>query len=354
MVGSVDLLVPEVGARDATGNHTLLLRDMLLERGVPVRIVVGRAAERGSHDLLVSKWKADADLTILQHSIGSAIAEQVIRMQVPVVLNYHNITPSGFLEAWQPQQVAGLEQGRTQLRQLAPLTRRGVADSLFNARELIDAGVADVVVAPVLWQLAGGGNSHGSSTPGDGSDGSTVLFVGRIAPNKCQHDLIAALAVLSRSRPEARLVLVGRGAPEEYLQSLRRLASRLQVDDRIVFAGDVSGERLLQWYRRADVFACASEHEGFGVPLVEAMACGLPVVAYSAAAVAETVGGAGIVLNDKRPATLAAAIDRALGDRHLRVRLRELGLRRAQQLDIAAGRRKMWTALSDLVIRPAS
>lgn len=349
MVGSVDLLVPEMGAGDATSNHTLLLREMLQEREVSVRIVVGRDAGHGGHDLLVSKWKADADLTILQHSIGSVIAERVIRLKVPIVLNYHNITPSGFLEAWKPQQVAGLEQGRTQLRQLVPLTRRGVADSLFNARELIDVGVADVVVAPVLWQLVGDGSSDQSSTADDGTDGSTVLFVGRVAPNKCQHDLIAALAVLSRYRPKARLVLVGRGAPEEYLQSLRRLASRLQVDDRTVFAGAVSGERLLQWYRRADVFACTSEHEGFGVPLVEAMACGLPVVAYSAAAVAETVGGAGIVLNDKQPATLAAAIDRALGDRDLRVRLRELGVRRAAQFDIAAARRKMWNALSDLL-----
>ena len=349
MVGYVDLIVPEMGPGDATSNHTRLLREMLQDRDVPARIVVGRRAGSDDHDLLARKWKADGDLTILQHSIGSEIAQRIIRARVPVVLNYHNITPARFVEAWQPQHVAGLELGRRQLRQLAPLTRRGIADSRFNAHELTDAGVKDVVVTPVLWRMADA-ECRDHAAPSDSrSSAATVLFVGRIAPNKCQHDLISALAVLSRSRPEARLVLVGRGSPDEYLRSLRSLAARLGMSDRVVFAGEVSEEDLREWYRTADVFACASEHEGFGVPLVEAMACSLPVVAYGAAAVTETVSGAGIVLRDKQPATLAAAIDRVLADGRLRGRLRELGVGRAAQLDLAAGRREMWKALSDLI-----
>ena len=349
MAGYVDLLVPEMGPGDATSNHTRLLREMLQERDVPVRIVVGRRAGSDDHDLLARKWKADGDLTILQHTIGSEVAQRIIRARVPVVLNYHNITPPRFVEAWWPQHVAGLELGRRQLHQLAPLTRRGIADSRFNARDLIDACVEDVVVAPVLWRIADADRRDHAAPSDRRSSAATVLFVGRIAPNKCQHDLIAALAVLARSRPEARLVLVGSSSPDEYLRSLRSLAARLRVSDRVVFAGEVSEGALREWYGRADVFACASEHEGFGVPLVEAMACGVPVVAYGAAAVTETVSGAGIVLCDKQPATLAAAIDRVLDDEHLTGRLRESGARRAAQLDLVAGRREMWNALSYLI-----
>ena len=176
-----------------------------------------------------------------------------------------------------------------------------------------------------------------------------MLFVGRLAPNKCHHDLIAAFAVLSRFRPQSRLVFVGEGSPLQYLQSLKSFARRLEVYDRVVFAGKVSDKNLLQWYQLSDVLACASEHEGFGVPLVEAMANGLPVVAYDAAAVAETVQNAGIVLRDKRPVTMAIALDRVLGDQKLRNNLRDRGIKSARRFDIAVTREQMWIALKDLV-----
>ena len=357
MVASVDLLVPEMGRGDATSNHTRLLRDLLRQRGVAARIIVGRRARADDYELLANRWRAGADLTILQHTIGSEIAQRIIGLQAPVVVNYHNITPPEFVEAWNPEQVRGLEWGRSQLHQLAPLTIRGIADSRFNARELDEAGVRDVVVVPVLRQLAGAGLRGGPDPPDRRAVGATVLFVGRITPNKCQHDLISAVAALSRSRPVVRLVLVGGSAPNAYLQCLRNLAVRLGIGDQVVFTGEVSEDCLLQWYRQADVFACASEHEGFGVPLVEAMACGVPVVAYGAAAVSETVGGAGIVLCDKRPATLAAALNRVLSDGPLRAQLREAGAHRAAHLGIAAGGREMWDAIKDLISisgRPAT
>lgn len=362
MSPTVDILVPQMASGDATSNHTRLIQALLEEKGIEVRIVVERKTRSGSGTVSIEKWRADGRVSILQHSIGSEVAQQVIRRKIPVVLNYHNITPSSFFDAWQPELAKSVARGRQQLGQLAALTVRGIADSEFNAQELRDLGIDDVVVSPVLWQLSGGAVQAGLSDGvaaedsatglSDGvaaEDGGTVLFVGRLVPNKCQHDLIAAFAVLSRFRPQSRLVLVGDASPPQYLQSLKSLARQLDVFDQIVFAGKVSDKNLSQWYRSSDVFACASEHEGFGVPLVEAMANGLPVVAYDAAAVAETVGDSGIVLRDKRPLTMALALHRVLGDGQLNRCLRDRGIQSTQRFDISVTREQMWIALKDLL-----
>ncbi|MDE0238164.1 MAG: glycosyltransferase [bacterium] len=349
MSPTVDLLIPQMATGDATSNHTRLIQQLLEEKGLETRVVVERKSRSDGSDLSVEKWKGDARVSILQHSIGSEVAQFVIRKKTPVVLNYHNITPASYFQSWQPELAKSVQRGRQQLGQLARLTRRGIADSEFNAQELRDLGIDDVVVAPVLWKLGSGvpPSGPGDSTNLDGR--GTVLFVGRLAPNKCQHDLIAAFAVLSRFRPEARLVLVGQASPPQYLHSLKSLARRLGVHSRVVFAGKVSDKNLLQWYQLSDVLACTSEHEGFGVPLVEAMANGLPVVAYDAAAVAETVQDAGIVIRDKRPVTMALALHRVLSDGQLRQSLRDRGVKSAQRFDISVTREQMWIALKDLV-----
>ena len=349
MSPAVDLLIPQMATADATSNHTRLIRELLEERDIDVRIVVERKNRSDSNTIPIEKWKGEAQVSILQHSIGSEVAQFVIRRNAPIVLNYHNITPASYFQVWQPDLAKSVQRGRQQLSQLAPLTRRGIADSEFNAKELRGLGIDDVVVAPVLWQL---GSSAPPTDRDDGpvdENGGTVLFVGRLAPNKCQHDLVAAFAVLSRFRPQSRLVLVGDASPPQYLQSLKSLARRLNVHNRVVFAGKVSDKNLLQWYQLSDVLACASEHEGFGVPLVEAMANGLPVVAYSAAAVGETLNDSGIVLSDKRPATMALALHRVLGESHLRNSLRHRGLKSAHRFDISVTRKQMWIALKDLL-----
>ena len=345
----VDILIPQLATGDATSNHTRLIQELLEGRGIEVRIVVERKTRSGSGAISIDKWKADGQVSILQHSIGSEVAQKVIRRKIPIVLNYHNITPSSFFDAWQPEVAKSVARGRQQLGQLAALTVRGIADSEFNAQELRDLGINDVVVSPVLWQMSGSAFQAEQSTGAVSEDGGTVLFVGRLAPNKCQHDLIAAFTVLSRFRPQARLVLVGDASPPQYRQSLKRLARQLDVHDQMVFTGKVSDKNLFEWYRKSDVFACASEHEGFGVPLVEAMANGLPVVAYDAAAVAETVGNSGIVLRDKRPLTMAMALNQVLGDGQLNQCLRDRGIRSAQRFENSVTREQMWIALKDLL-----
>ena len=357
----VDLLVPELSDRDAVSAHTLRLRDLLADRfGATVRLHVGNMTDFGRFQSAAGlrRWRGDADLTVLQHAIGSVVAEAVIERRVPVVLDYHSITPPEMVEPWvSPEQVRQLRWGRGQLSRLAPLARLGLADSGFGASELAAAGVDEVVVAPPLFDAAGvaaadagvvsGLRSGSAAEPGlaaadeprsvvsslGGGAGPVWLFVGRVVANKGFHDLLAAFAVFRGVWGEgARLVLVGSGSEGSYGGALRALAGGLGLGGSVVWAGSVSGSVLGGWYSAADVFVCLSDHEGFGVPLVEAMGAGLPVVAFDAGAVGGTLGGAGVLLGDKSPAAVAAAVSRVLGDRVLRDGLAAAGRRRAAQL----------------------
>ena len=354
----VDLLVPELADRDAVSAHTLKLRNLLAERfGATVYLYVGNMTDFGRSQSAVGlrRWPSDAAVTVLQHAIGSVVAETVIERRVRVVLDYHSITPPEMAEPWAPtEQVNQLRWGRDQLGRLGPLTGLGLADSGFAASELAAAGVGEVVVAPPLFDAAvwtspvdgadgsAGGVSAGGAEPvgGVGSAaglglgaGPVWLFVGRVVPNKGFHDLLAAFAVFREWWGEgARLVLAGSDAGGAYGAALRALAEDLGLGDSVVWAGSVSGSVLAGWYSAADVFVCLSDHEGFGVPLAEAMGAGLPVVAFDAGAVAGTLGGAGMLLRDKSPAAVAAAVRRVLEDDAMRDRLVRTGRARAAQL----------------------
>ncbi len=341
----VDLLVPELSARDAVSAHTLRLRDLLAGRfGASVRLYVGHMTDYGRP--LASglrRWRGDAEVTVLQHAIGSVVAEAVIDRRVPVVIDYHSITPPELVEPWAPEQVHQLRWGRVQLVRLGGLARLGLADSGFGALELGGAGVGEVVVAPVLFDpvAASGAGVAGGLRRGLGLGvGPVWLFVGRVVPNKGFHDLLAAFSVFRAVAGEgARLVLVGSPGGGSYGGALRALAAGLGLGGSVVWAGSVSDGVLAGWYGAADVLVCLSDHEGFGVPLVEAMAAGLPVVAFDAGAVGETLGGAGVLLGDKSPVAVAAAVGRVLGDGVLRGRLAAAGRRRAAELgpEAAAG-----------------
>ena len=353
----VDIVLPELARFDAVSVHTRVLKDLLEVLGHDVSVVVERVVEGASERtkrngdeelILLSDWQADADLTILQHAIGSVAAEECVKHRVRMALNYHNVTPAEFFELWDYEQVDGLAWGREQLLALAPLTEVGIADSEFNARDLRAAGVGRVEVAPVLVDDAVLPSGDGSGSFGSGSK-VTLLFVGRLAPNKCQQDLVSALAVLRRWRSDVELVLLGSSSADSYRRALGDLVAELGVGDSVRFVGSVSSEELVGWYRRADVFVCLSEHEGFCVPLVEAMAWGVPVVAAAAGAVPETLGGAGLLLTDKSPLVVAAAVQRVLLDTGLREGLVHRGLVRAKELGPVAASQRMREILEPLV-----
>ncbi|MEM9521671.1 MAG: glycosyltransferase family 4 protein [Actinomycetota bacterium] len=343
----VDLLVPELAPRDATGSHTLLLRDLLLDMGASVRFVTQIPAAVDEPFILVDDWNDPAPTIILQHGIGSFVADAVIKRRLPIVVNYHNITPIEFVEPWTPELIAGLQWGRYQLDHLGRFATRGIAVSAYNAEEMKAAGYRDVRIAPVLWNVQPGPTID--HQPTELGDPPTILFVGRVAANKRHEDLLATFALVVERHPTARLVLVGSPASATYQRCLETYARRAGIADQVDFAGSVTDEELAHRYRTADVFLCLSDHEGFCVPVVEAMAAGVPVVAHRAAALPETIGSAGLVLGDKRPATVAAAIGRVLDDASLRHHMVAAGRRRAADFSLERGQERMRAALAGVI-----
>jgi|DEB0MinimDraft_10_1074344.scaffolds.fasta_scaffold01063_4 glycosyltransferase involved in cell wall biosynthesis len=344
----VDVALSELNTGDAIGNHARHLRTLLEDMGARVRFVVERSNVPDQKVVKLSRWDHPGDLVILQHGIGSAVAQAIIDRRIPCVVNYHNVTPVEFVEPWDPTHTVGLFWGRVQTAHLAPLARRGIADSAYNAGDLDAVGFRDVRVAPVLWN-GDLPSVNPESTAAPDPAAPLILFVGRLAPNKCQHDLIAAMSVLLQTVPTARLALVGGVSSEQYQRSLVALAKRLGVSERVEFVGRTSDAELADWYRRASVFACLSEHEGFCVPLVEAMSFGVPVVGYRAAAVGETIADAGIVLSDKSPDVVASALARVMTDEQTRAAMVVAGHRRAREYSLDASLAVMRRSLHDLL-----
>jgi glycosyltransferase involved in cell wall biosynthesis len=206
-----------------------------------------------------------------------------------------------------------------------------IAATEFSARDLRAAGFDRVHVDPALYLIdrdrLGARAPAAESTP---AEGPTILFVGRLAHNKRQDRLVKAFALYQRHRePRARLVLVGSPGAGTYGDYLRRLADQAGARD-VELPGAIPQPRLNSLYASAAAFVCLSEHEGFCIPVLEALHFGLPVVAARAAAVPEVAGDAAVLLDAPDLPTVAEAIDMCVRDEDLRAQLRSRGKRRLE------------------------
>jgi glycosyltransferase involved in cell wall biosynthesis len=354
--------VPVLAVRDAVGSHTLEVQGVLREMGFRSEIFVADVspdlADR-AHPYRVYPYRSnDPSRTWLlyQCSIGNLMADFIAERQEPKLVNYHNLTPAALLEAWDPGAVHSVTVGRHQLERLAPEVVSAIAMSRFSELELQEAGYRSTSVVPPLY------DRHFLEQEPDpaalerlradrADGGADLLFVGRISPSKGQHHLVEALAAYRRAYDSrARLRLVGGASSPAYRDALERFVADLRMEEAVDFAGSVTTAELVAYYRTADVFVCCSDHEGFCVPLLEAMHYEVPVVAYGVAAVPETVGAGGLVIPSKSPAHVAAAVHRVVDDKRVRDLLTSAGQARVAELDPARVRasfsRAIETALS--------
>jgi L-malate glycosyltransferase len=355
----VDQVIPSLASRDAIGVHTVNLRNGLRAAGIDADIFYGSFTPDVAHEgrSVTELGRAGRDRWLLyQSSIGSPVFDLLAARPEPKLVNYHNITPASLLRDWEPNVGYEVALGRTQLARLAPQSRLAVADSAFNEAELRGLGYERTAVVPLLIDMAQKSDvadpamaerlARRKATSG----GADLLFVGKISPHKAPHDLVKMLAVLRQLYdPAARLHLVGSPLGETYEPALRAFIAELGLDDAVNFAGSVSGAELEAYLQAADVFVCASDHEGFCVPLAEAMGHGLPIVAYGVTAVPETVGGAGLVLPDKAPLPFAAAVGRVLSDPTLRQALSAAGLARSASFNLAESTRTFVSLIQGVI-----
>ena len=301
----VHQIVAALSPGDAVSNEALAFQKLLRARGYASEIYAyALAPEMAALGLPVSNYskrpRSPAAVSILHFAIGNPAVQAVLARSEPLILRYHNITPYPFFLGFNGHLVGLCYHGARHLT-------LGLAVSEFNRLDLARAGFARTAVLPLGMNLATLDETPDPVVRARFEDGrKNLIFVGRVAPNKKIEDLVRAFCAYQRYvEPESRIFIVGEGRGfENYTRRLDELVSHLRIDE-VVFTGAVTQSELNAYYRLSDAFLCLSEHEGYGAPLIEAMYFGLPVIAFDAGAVKETLRGGGVLLGEKKPEEIA-------------------------------------------------
>jgi len=289
------------------------------------------------------------DLVLLHHAIGSQLAARLLHLPCRRGVVFHNLSPLRFYRGTSLAPL--LLAGRSQLSGLAPHVQLGIGVSDFNSGELRRAGYDNVHTVPLFVEPERFGPERADARmlARLASDAFTLVSVSRVVPHKRFEDLLALHREVLRLRPDARLLVVG--GVDRLFPPVRELEAKAARTSGVTFLGRVDHGELVAVYRSGSVFVSMSEHEGFGVPLLEAMAAELPVMAYAAAAVPETLGGAGIAFDEKRFALLAELAVRVGTDTALRTRLLAGQRRRLETLGPAHSEERLEAALESVDVR---
>ena len=312
---------------DAIGGEIFTVRDALrsaeYESDVFVELVDARVAGEVRPYQEYREVSGPDNVVLLHFSLGSKVSALAREIDDRLVLIYHNITPAEWFAPYALGIARACQRGRVELAGLADRAALALGDSEYNRLELEELGFEPTGVLPLIIDLSRLDDAADPMVLERFNDGSTnLLFVGRCVPNKKMEDLLRFFAYYRRFIDHrSRLIIVGEYRSFIlYFDALQELAGKLGLDE-VYFTGHVSQAELNAYYRVADCFVCASEHEGFCVPIFEAMHCDLPVVVFSAAAIPYSTDGGVLLSNDKDPAVFAEAVHQVLSDDGLRSRL---------------------------------
>ena len=348
--------VPAAHRGDAIGDSARRVRDLLRRMGHHSELFALTIDDdvRAEVRPFADPDATQGDVTIFHFALPSPMTEAFARLGGARVLQYHNITPAHFFAPYDAGLFRLAAIGRQELQSLAGRVDLALGDSEFNRRELEELGFARTGVMPIAVDTA----RFTNAPPRPAlerilRDGLiNILFVGRIAPNKRIEDHIRLAELYKRNIDSYyRFIFVGRtdGVPPYYAQ-IRALIDDFQMlPDRFWFTGPVPDADLAAFYRWADVYVSLSEHEGFCVPLVEAMAADVPVVAYAAGAVPETLGGAGLLFSPKDLEIAAELLGTVVYDRAVRDGVLEGQRRRLQAFAPEAIASALRTALEPVI-----
>ena len=352
--GRIIQVLPTMSYGDAVSNNALQIREMCKRNGWKTAIYAKNIDPRVKHVDKVRDLSNDVaphDLIIYHMSTGSEVTELVVSLSNDKkVMIYHNITPPEYFTRYNQKLVKLVSQGREQLKDISSVFQLALGDSEFNRAELEAIGYQNTGVLPLgLYgeKYAGTPDQTVLDKYRDGF--KYIIFVGRLAPNKKQEDVIKAFYYYKRYyNKSARLILVGSwNGMERYYHDLQRYVGLLELED-VVFTGHVSDRELLAYYRVASMFLSMSEHEGFCVPLLESMHFEVPILAYAAAAVPDTLGEAGLIFKEKDYPAIAALMD--VVDKHpsLADKLVESQTERLKDFDESHITSKFWQYINSL------
>jgi len=323
----VHQMVASLTYGDAIGNEALHIQALLRARGFESEIFAestdslmsARARELDEY----AAFSSPDNVVILHFSIGSRAASLSERLPDKLILIYHNITPAHWFVPYDLKIARQCARGRAEIARLRERASLALGVSEFNRKELQDLGFERTAVLPLLFDPERlRVPAHRVVLEMYDDEMTNFLFVGRVTPNKRFEDLIKIVKLYQRSIDrKCRLLCVGQWRDvERYYERLIRLADVLDLRG-LEFPGHVTTEELVAFYQVADLFLCMSEHEGFCAPLLESFQMGVPVVAYDAGAVSETLGGAGLLVHEKKFDEIAELAGLMVRDEALRERV---------------------------------
>lgn len=319
---------------DAASRQLINMDSMLRELGYDTAMYAHKVdSHLGDAVQTMEDFQAEKEDIVIYHmTTGTSFNDWVATYPQKIVMYYHNITPAKFFfgNAWGSWWKC--IKGRRQLRKIVKNTFFSWAASEYSRKELEELGLKhtkelSIAVEPEKYtnyepiqEMLGKYND----------DITTLLMVGRGVPHKKLDEAIAAIAWYKENISEKiRLVLAGNIKPS-YGKKLHKMVQQLKVEENVIFTGKISNEELCTWFRITDGVLSLSEHEGFCVPLVEGMIFEKPVFAYACSAVPETLGNAGVLIQDKSPKNIATTINNVLNDEN---KLAELSKGRKQRLE---------------------
>ena len=314
MKQAIHQFLPVLARHDAIGETVLEIQKYLLNLGYDSKIFVEtiidptKTITKSFREYIPEK----NDLLIYHHSIGSSLAKHLSELSQLKLLFYHNITPSKFFEDYDQTLVNQLDQGRDQLKILSQHFTYAMAASGYNKAELSSYGFKTIFDMQYFLNLERFNNIvPDKEILNSYNDTTNIIFVGRRSPNKKVEDILKVFAYYKTFNPNSKLFLLGGSwSVEEYVKKLETLKQKLKIDNNdIISITTLSDKELKSYFQISDVFLCMSEHEGFCIPLVESMHFDIPIIAYNAGAIPDTLGGAGILLNHKKFGEIANIID---------------------------------------------
>ena len=310
---------------DAISAAVLAMDALMKKRGIACGLFVGRGGDRCNAGA-VSADKMPGilqpgDWLFYQFSTGSALNDFFAAQRCHRVMVYQNVTPAACFEPYDPPLADRLRWGREQLREIVPMLDFAIASSEYSAQELRTLGCERVYVLSVPVDFSRYGGEADPTLKARLSDGKkNILFVGRQVPNKCIEDvLLFSDYYACASGDSCRVVLAG----DRSLRSYGKKIDALPLSVEVCNLGRVSQKELCALYETAELFLCMSEHEGFCIPLLESMHYGVPVLAYAAAAVPETLGEGGQIFTEKNFPAVAEKMYALLHDGEERKRMRD-------------------------------
>lgn len=317
-------IVSSLNFGDAVGNDVIAIQRALKEENIVTGIFTNnihpKIPEGTAYLAELLPELTEKDIVIYHFASEDPLVDKIKKLPAKVVLRYHNITPPEFFAPYNKEATKNTSRGLAQVKELKDFVDYGMVVSEFNKQDLLRMGyTCPMDVVPILIPFDDYKQKPDSSVIDKYTDGWTnIVFVGRVAPNKKFEDVISAYAEYKKVYNEkSRLLLVGNyDENDAYYQMLAKKIQKENIQD-VHFSGHISFAAILAYYCIGDVFVCMSEHEGFCVPLVEAMYFETPIVAYNCAAIPDTLQNAGILVDKKDYTEIAKQMNNIITNNEL-------------------------------------